>query len=839
MSTSSPEPRETGPAAVTGVPCDRPAPRVGELFPGDGPVSRHLRSVDWTTNPLGPPAAWPEELVAAVRTVFSSRRPVIIMWGPEALQLYNDPVVELLGDKHPEALTRPAEETFPEAWSVFGPLIEQVWSGRGASLSEEQLVPLVRHGYVEETYWTYSYSPILSATDQVCGTLVITGDVTATVLAHRRLQTLRDLGALSTAKDDGPASAVRAVLGILSAQRRDVPFAAAYLRTGHDDGGGDAIECGGLELVASYGYRPATGPADQGPPPGRLPALREVVESGRAAVLEDLTSVVGGSFDAAVPLGNEPPRSAVLLPISLSGSTEPAGVLALAVSPYRELDADYRIFLDLVTARASIAVTDAMAYVAERRRAEALADLDAAKTRFLQNVSHEFRTPLTLVLGPLGELLHDPGIDLPAARREGLHVAQRATRRLARLVDGLLDVARAEADRLHAVLEPTPLGELSTDVASMFRSVTEQAGLELVVDVEPAVDAEPVLVDREMWARIVLNLLSNAVKFTEHGRITVTLRSTHDMVELAVSDTGTGISPEEAARVFDRFHQAPGPGGGSREGAGLGLSLVRDSARAHGGSAGVTSTPGLGSTFTVTLPRRTADGREVRSVTPPAELVATHTAEAPPWVARPAASTPAAERAGTVVLVEDDADMRRYVTRLLEGDGWRVESAPDVETALARIREPDLVLSDLMLPGRDGLELLRLLRGTPGTATIPVVLLTARADSHSTASGLAGGADDYVVKPFEPAELLARVRAHVELARLRGAGRAEADEKAANLRLALESNRRIGTALGILMDQRKISSEGAFDLLREASNRLNRKLRDIAEDVVWTGTLPL
>jgi DNA-binding response OmpR family regulator len=403
-------------------------------------------------------------------------------------------------------------------------------------------------------------------------------------------------------------------------------------------------------------------------------------------------------------------------------------------------------------------------------------------------------------------------------------------------VDGLLDVARAEADQLHADVEPTAVGAWTADVASMFRSVAERAGLELVVDV-PAAE-EPVLIDREMWARIILNLLSNAVKFTERGRIGVQVRIAEDEVELTVTDTGTGIPEREIGRVFDRFHQVPDAGGRSREGAGIGLSLVLDSARAHGGTAQVSSRPGRGSRFTVTIPRRTAPGNAPRVAHPPEELVAIHAAEALPWLDTGGTRPAPDETAGTILLVEDNADLRRYVTRLLEGDGWRVEAVRDVDAALDARSAPVLVLSDVMLPGRDGIELLRVLRAHPETSGIPVVLLTARAGSASAVAGLAGGADDYVVKPFEAAELLARVRAHVELARLRSEGRAEAEREAAQLRGGLESNRQIGAAIGILMQQRKIRSEEAFGLLKERSNSLNRKLREIADTVVWTGALP-
>ena len=225
-------------------------------------------------------------------------------------------------------------------------------------------------------------------------------------------------------------------------------------------------------------------------------------------------------------------------------------------------------------------------------------------------------------------------------------------------------------------------------------------------------------------------------------------------------------------------------------------------------------------------------------------LAAAFRAEAEGWIGA-TDSEPAAEpeqplpESGHVLVVEDNADMRAYLTRLLRADGWRVTAVADAAAALRMSPPPpDLLLSDVMLPGTDGLELVRALRRLPATARLPIVLLTARAGPESAAEGLAAGADDYVVKPFHPTELLARIRVHVELARLREYAINQAQDEAANLRVALSSNRQIGAALGIIMQRYQIDNDQSFTLLRSASQRLNRKLRDIADDVVRTGDLP-
>ena len=304
-----------------------------------------------------------------------------------------------------------------------------------------------------------------------------------------------------------------------------------------------------------------------------------------------------------------------------------------------------------------------------------------------------------------------------------------------------------------------------------------------------------------MGRRIVANLVSNAVKFTPSGTISVRLREAGEDVVLTVADTGFGIPAEELTRIFQRFHQAPGdPRRAPARAPASGLSLVADLAEAHGGSVAVDSAVGTGSTFSVRLPMGTAVAA-ARPVDIRTGMAAAFRAEAEGWVGA-TDSEPAAEpeqpllESGHVLVVEDNADMRAYLTRLLRAEGWRVTAVADAAAALRTSPPPDLLLSDVMLPGTDGLELTRALRRLPATARLPIVLLTARAGPESAADGLAAGADDYVVKPFHPTELLARIRVHVELSRLCEYAVNQAQDEAANLRVALSSNRQIGAALG-------------------------------------------
>lgn len=797
-------------------------PSADDLFVGDDATTAAHRQRDWSATALGPVEGWSPALRSAVRTVVPSRVPMLLWWGPELVQIYNEAYRLLIGDKHPAAVGQTAAECWAEAW---GDLSGLAATARSGVATHSQDLPLVirRHGFDEETSWTFSYSPVRGDDGSVEGVFVATTDTTQVGVRGARLALLGQLGALHHASTPSAEDLVRRAVATLSTSGGEVRFAVARLC--QDDAA--------LRTVATLGLA-----APDAEPPGDPDLLRRALDE--AAPVREEAPATGWAVAPPAP-HRAPTTTAVHLPIVDRGQDRTIGTLTLGLNPHRADDATYRSFLELIARHLSTGVTDALARSADQRQVEALAALDRAKTRFLQNVSHELRTPLALLTGSHHALLHDG--TLPETARHDVEVAQRATQRLSRLVDGLLDIARAEDGQVEAHPVPTDLGQLTSDVASMFRSAIEAAGL--VLDVRIGTLPAPVEVDPEMWSRIVSNLLSNAFKFTSDGTITVALDRIDGSVALVVTDTGSGIPADELPRLFDRFHQVPSSSARTAEGAGIGLALVRDLVTALGGEVAADSTLGRGSRFTVTIPHRTSTA-PAGEVAPALEWAGRFASEVRGWGS--GTVDPSAEGADgaepdddCILVVEDNADMREHLARLLRSDGWAVDAVADVPSALRRPTAPLLVLSDVMLPGADGIELVQMLRAHPEQSEVPVILLTARAGPEAAAEGLVAGATDYLVKPFEPTELLARVRTHAEHHRRRRqalSALGEAGDRADNLQVALGSNRRIGAAIGIIMERERITEDEAFLRLRKASQDGNRKLRDLADQIVLTGTVP-
>ncbi|HEX3099047.1 MAG TPA: ATP-binding protein, partial [Usitatibacter sp.] len=759
-------------------------PSASDWLVGGGEMGELIRSRDWSGSPLGSPERWPQSLRSAVSILLPSRAQICLFWGPQLVAIYNDAYRPTLGIKHPSALGMPAREVWSEFWDdVLRPLLEGVMATGEAFWAQDHPFWLERHGYAEETYFDISYDPVRDESGRVGGVFCIVSETTGRVIGERRLKTLRELGRRTM--DARTVQAVyREAAAVLEASGKDVPFAILYEW--------DA-KLGIGRLAAAAGIVPGQGaaPAEIGAqdtsawPLGEASQRSELlVEGERLAALGPLP---GGPWPEAV-------RRVLILPIALPAQPS-MGFLVAGASPRLELDDGYRDYLRLVASAISSAIGHALALETEKKRVDALAQLDRAKTAFFSNVSHEFRTPITLLLGPIEEELAQ-GERLTDESRLRLETAHRNGVRLLKLVNTLLDFSRIEAGRMRAHFEPADLSALTAELASNFRSACVKAGLSLVVRCSPLPDV--VHVDRDMWEKVVLNLVSNAFKFTLAGEIEVSTSVVDGRPCLEVRDTGIGIPPEELPRVFERFHRVEGARGRTHEGSGIGLALVQELVRMHGGEIRVESEAGRGSTFVVTLRFGTEHLRREAAPTGGARAgnpgtAAAFVEEAMAWLGGdpgPALDAPlldgiAGLEPERILVVDDNADMREYIARLL-APRWHVETASGGASALARLRsEPfDLVITDVMMPEVDGLQLVREVRSDPALAALPVLMLSARAGEESRIEGLEAGADDYLVKPFGARELVAQVRSQLTILRARKAAAREREALLENERVA-------------------------------------------------------
>ena len=776
-----------------------------DCLAGGGEMGERIRAIDWSRTAVGPVSGWSQPLRTMVGLVLRNGFPLSLWWGPELIQFYNDPFTPILGSKHPAAMGQSGSKCWAEIWHIIGPMIEGPFAGGPAAGSEDLSLLIHRSGFFEETHFRVAYSPVPDETvvgTGIGGVLATVSETTAQVQSDRQVRTLTQL-AVRAADAKSASQACEHAADILGKNLADLPFTLFYLL----DGTGERAT-----LSASSGFgaaaaaaRPAVIELAGAAEP--LWPLRAAIEGRRVEVVDRLDERLG-----PLPTGAwaGPPRSAIVLPLAAPEQERPYGVLIAGISPHCQLADGYRSFFQLAAAQVVTAIRNARAYEEERKHAEALADLDRAKTAFFSNVSHEFRTPLALMLGPIEDALQLPGRSLTG---DALQMAHRNALRLLKLVNSLLDFARMESGRVEATYQATDLAQLTADLASQFRAAMEKGGLELFIDVPTAPTAA--FVDREMWEKIVLNLLSNAFKHTFEGRVTVSLSKEADTVRLSVRDTGIGIPADELPDVFNRFHRVRGARTRSHEGTGIGLALVKDLVALHGGQIAATSTLGAGTAITVTIPvgsPRLVDTRRdgAKALASTASSAAAYVNDALSWL--PAEdpqrdSLAISSTAGLggregpsifrLLLADDNADMREYLRRLLSTN-WSVEVVSDGRRALEAIRRscPDLLVADVMMPGLDGLELTRQLRADPATKALPIILLSARTGEEAVAEGLATGANDYIVKPFSARELIARVRVQLEIARS-----LQSDRIHETARMAEEQFRQISRATGHARDE--------------------------------------
>ncbi len=769
--------------------------KTADFLSSGGEMGALMRRHDWSATALGAPECWPQSLKTVIRILLTSRYAMWMAWGEDLTFFCNDAYRPTLGVKQGWALGASSREVWAEIWPDIGPRIDTVLETGIATYDENLLLFLERSGFREETYHTFSYSPLAGDDGSIAGMLCVVTEDTDRVIGERRLKLLRDLASqLSLARTEEETFEAFRLQG---RDMKDLPFTFTYLFEGD---GTDAarLVCttGSLAPIA----RPAL--ATTLPAWDRWP-IAEAMTGAGPVMIEKISQY----FDQPLPLSEHgsAPHDGVLTLLSKQGQKQPAGFVIVAINPFRRYAPAYAGFVDLLAGQIAASLDNARAYEEERRRAEALAEIDRAKTVFFSNVSHEFRTPLTLMLGPIEDLLSGSNGVEPAVLRQ-LKIVHRNSLRLLKLVNSLLDFSRIESGRATANFQPVDLAALTRDLASNFRSACEQAGLSLVIDCPPL--PREAYADRDMWEKIVLNLLSNAFKFTFEGEIRVALQAYGQEARLTVSDTGTGIANSEIPRLFERFHRIEGARGRSHEGSGIGLALVHELVKMHGGHIAVESEEGKGTAFTISIPLGNA--RPLRAPATDAPAAAPRKARTTAFVEEALRWLPGISdreefasdadlsdippalsdaRRARILLADDNSDMRAYVARLLSVR-HDVEAAADGQAALeaAMERRPDLILTDIMMPRLDGFGLIKAIREKENLRDLPVIVLSARAGEEASIEGLSAGADDYLVKPFSSRELIARIEAALALARLRGETNEVIRETSERLKAALTAS---------------------------------------------------
>ncbi len=735
---------------------------VSEFLSGGGEMGQRIREFDWTTTPLGEPATWPQSLKTCIRIMLTSRQPIWIGWGKELIKFYNDPYKDIVRGKHPWALGVPASVVWKEIWNDIEPMLQQVMEKNEGTYVESQLLIMERNGYPEETYYTFSYTPIPGDQGGTAGMFCANTDDTEKIISGRQLETLTVLG--KTLIDSKSfREVIENTINTLSENPYDFPF-SLFRKVENNKANliyssplGESVNLIPQEIDLSTDVEVAT-------------TINKAITTRKLQVIEGLREKLG-----KLPTGGweKSPDKVIVIPIMQPAVKDPYGILVVGLNPFRLLDEKYRSFFSLVADQMATSFTQVHVLEEERKRAAALAEIDKAKTIFFTNISHEFRTPLTLMLGSLEELLNKTGKDNDS-NRNTIETTHRNAMRLLRLVNNLLDFSRIEAGRIKAQFQLTDICRFTTDLASNFRAVAEAAGLEFQIRTDAII--QPVYIDKEMWEKIVLNLLSNAFKYTLKGSIMLSLQVENKQVVLRIRDTGVGIPEKELPKMFERFHRVENITGRSFEGTGIGLSLVKELVQLHGGEISVSSKIEEGSEFVVTIPTGKAhlptEQLVEREFDFDASLSDAFIEEANTLIDQSFEEEEKIVTANqaTVLVVDDNVDMRRYLKSLLEKK-FNVVTANNGMEALHKVGAtmPELVVSDIMMPIMDGIQLLKALKENPVTSTIPVILVSARAGEESKIEGYEIGADDYLTKPFSSRELMARVSAQISLSKKRKA----------------------------------------------------------------------
>ena len=705
-----------------------------DCLAGGGEMGALMRSLNWSTTLLGPVSRWPQSLRTAVSILLASRFPMLIHWGPELVQFYNDGFRPILGDlKHPGALGQPAYPWWTEIWDVLTPMFERVLAGEG-TWYENQLILPNRNGYIEETYFTFSHSPIRDESGRVVGIFQAVTETTERVLDERRLRTLHDLG-INTATAQVTQEACRIATETLSQNAADIPFALLYLL---DESRRQAHLAGTAGLEPDTPASPRVIHLSAEDKPGSWPLAR-VARTGQTAQVDNLVAQFG-----ALPGGPWPesPFVALVLPVAQPGVTLPTGLLVVGISPRRALNDTYRRFLSLVAGQIATAVANTRALEMERKRAEALAELDRAKSQFLANMSHELRTPLNGILGYAQILKKSKTIT--DQQKNGLNIIHQCGEHLLNLINDVLDISKIEARKMELYPKNFHFPEFLEAIAEICRIRAEQKGIELIYETLTPIP-KAVRADEKRLRQVLINLLGNAVKFTEQGYITFKVGYHQEKFRFQVEDTGIGIAKEKLEEIFLPFQQV-GEKIRETEGTGLGLTISRQLAELMGGELKVESTLGKGSVFWLDLDLPEVEWIDVADISENNII-----------------GFKGLKR--KILVVDDKWANRSVLVNMLEPLGFEVLEATNGLDGLNKAHQfqPDIILLDLVMPVMDGFEATRRLRMMPELQGVVVIAISASVFDFDHQQSREVGCDGFLPKPVREADLLEKVRVHLGL----------------------------------------------------------------------------
>ena len=745
---------------------DQPRTSKSDFLRRGGEMAERIQRYDWSSTPIGAIDTWSQSLRTTVGLLLNNRFPMLLWWGDQYISIYNDAYIPVLGSKHPWGLGKPVRECWSEIWHILQPLIDAPYKGGESTWMEDFPLQINRNGYMEETHFTVAYSPVPdeSKPSRIGGVLATVHEITEKVISERALTTLREIGTVAL-EDRSLDKIYHNVAQALGKNNKDFPFVLIYKIT--NDGKN-------VEVVSSAGID-----KKQEVFPEKIDIFKPTDITKEFCLAFQQNKVVVSDIkaeDKSLPKGGweEAPHQFVYLPISAAFGKHPYCIISAALNPFRKFDETFKQFCQLISDRVSNEINKALAFEEETKRARALEEIDRAKTIFFSNISHEFRTPLNLILSPLEELLHQPTGNLSTNEKQTLETTHRNAMRLLRLVNTLLDFSSIESGRQQTHFSRINIAKLTKNLVSYFESLIEKAGLKLIVNAQ-AID-QPVYVDKQMWEKIVFNLLSNAYKYTLEGSITVEIHPEKDQVVFRVKDTGVGIPQDELPKIFERFHRVQNAAGRTYEGTGIGLPLTKELVEMHQGTITAESELGKGSVFTVKIPigkehiavnqinktKTGSNGSDLTITMDEIDLLQNHSDTLS------LEESPKDNDLPTVMIVDDSADMRTHLRSLLVKK-FNITTAANGKDALKKIKDaaPDIVLTDIMMPVMDGITLLKELKSNKSTSNIPVILLTARAGEESLIVGFETAADDYLVKPFSSKELIARISAQIRTHQLR------------------------------------------------------------------------